>query len=73
MPAGWRRPTVTAKARNHYALAMKREAALLGIPIFETRRSPAPLFRSCDDRQARSPAIDYRDVAALYIKLRASP
>jgi flagellar biosynthetic protein FlhB len=62
-------PTVTAKARNNYALAMKRQAFRLGIPIFEDR----PLARSLYDRCETGSEVgsgDYHGVAALYLKLR---
>jgi flagellar biosynthetic protein FlhB len=62
-------PTVTAKARNNYALALKREAFRLGIPIFEDR----PLARSLYTRSETGQEVgsgDYHGVAALYLKLR---
>lgn len=62
-------PTVTAKARNNYALAMKREAFRLGIPIFENK----PLARSLYGRSETGQEVgsgDYHGVAALYLKLR---
>jgi flagellar biosynthetic protein FlhB len=67
-PARMAAPTVTAKARNNYALAMKREAFRLGIPIFEDR----PLARSLYDRGETGREVgsgDYHAVAALYLKL----
>ena len=67
-PAKMTAPTVTAKARNNYALAMKREAFRLGIPIFEDK----PLARSLYDRCETGSEVgagDYHGVAALYLKL----
>ncbi|HEX9932564.1 MAG TPA: EscU/YscU/HrcU family type III secretion system export apparatus switch protein, partial [Allosphingosinicella sp.] len=64
-------PRVAAKARNHYALAMKREALRLGIPIFENR----PLARALYDETDKGAEIDarhYAAVADLYTKLRTS-
>jgi flagellar biosynthetic protein FlhB len=64
-------PTVAARARGHFALRMKREAARLGIPIFENRPLARQLFQDCS---AGAPigADHYRAVAALYLKLRSS-
>ncbi len=62
-------PTVTAKARNNYALAMKREAFRLGIPIFEDRLLARSLYDGCETGREVGSA-DYHGVAALYIKLR---
>lgn len=70
-PARMAAPTVTGKARNNHALAMKREAFRLGIPIFEDR----PLARSLYARVQTGREVgadDYHGVAALYIKLHNS-
>jgi flagellar biosynthetic protein FlhB len=67
-PARMTAPTVTAKARNNYALAMKREAFRLGIPIFEDRPLARSLYAGCDTGKEVG-AADYHGVAALYIKL----
>ena len=67
-PAKMAAPTVTAKARNNYALAMKQQAFRLGIPIFEDR----PLARSLYDRCETGHQVgsdEYHAVAALYLKL----
>ncbi|HZF44383.1 MAG TPA: EscU/YscU/HrcU family type III secretion system export apparatus switch protein [Sphingomonadaceae bacterium] len=64
-------PTVTAKARNHNALAMKRQAFRLGIPIFENR----PLARALYERGETGREIganEYGGVADLYFKLHAA-
>lgn len=64
-------PRVTAKARNNNALAMKRQAFRLGIPIYENR----PLARALYDRCATGSEIgagEYAGVADLYFKLHAS-
>jgi flagellar biosynthetic protein FlhB len=62
-------PTVKAKARNHYALAMKREAFRLGIPIFEDRPLARSLYARCEAGHEVGSG-DYQGVAALYLKLR---
>jgi flagellar biosynthetic protein FlhB len=67
-PSRMAAPTVTAKARNNYALAMKREAFRLGIPIFEDRPLARSLYAGCDTGKEVG-ANDYQGVAALYIKL----
>jgi flagellar biosynthetic protein FlhB len=70
-PEGMAAPRVKAKARNHYALAMKREAVRLGIPAFENR----PLARALYDETEKGAEIDsrhYAAVADLYTKLRTS-
>lgn len=67
-PARMAAPTVTAKARNNYALAMKREAFRLGIPVFEDRPLARSLYAACDTGKEVG-ANDYHGVAALYIKL----
>lgn len=67
-PARMTAPTVTAKARNNYALAMKRQAFRLGIPIFEDKPLARSLYERCDTGKEVGPA-DYHGVAALYLKL----
>ncbi|PSJ42192.1 EscU/YscU/HrcU family type III secretion system export apparatus switch protein [Allosphingosinicella deserti] len=62
-------PSVRTKARNLYALAMKREAARLNIPIIED----PPLARAlyADVEAGREIGSDhYRAVADLYLNLR---
>lgn len=68
-PAGMDAPTVIAKARNHFALALKREAFRLGIPIFENRVLAQGLFQDCV-AGSEIKATYYRAVADLYLKLR---
>jgi flagellar biosynthesis protein FlhB len=67
-PARMTAPTVTGKARNNYALAMKREAFRLGIPIFENPPLARSLYAGCETGKEVG-AGDYHGVAALYIKL----
>jgi flagellar biosynthesis protein FlhB len=61
-------PRVTAKARNVFALELKRKAALLSIVIFEQPELARALYRACGRGDA-VPASRYRDVADLYLKL----
>lgn len=70
-PARMAAPTVTGKARNNYALAMKREAFRLGIPIFENPPLARSLYTGVDTGKEVG-AGDYHGVAALYIKLHAA-
>ena len=67
-PAKMTAPTVTAKARNNYAQAMKREAFRLGIPMFENRPLARSLYDRCETGKEVGPG-DYHAVAALYLKL----
>jgi flagellar biosynthesis protein FlhB len=67
-PAKMAAPTVSAKARNNYALAMKREAFRLGIPIFEDRPLARSLYERCETGREVGSG-DYHAVAALYLKL----
>jgi flagellar biosynthetic protein FlhB len=64
-------PTVTAKARNHFAMAMKREAFRLGIPIFEVRPLARALYAECEPGR-EIPGDHFRAVADLYLKMQAS-
>uniref|UniRef100_UPI0025EF0D89 EscU/YscU/HrcU family type III secretion system export apparatus switch protein n=1 Tax=Sphingomonas sp. TaxID=28214 RepID=UPI0025EF0D89 len=62
-------PEVRAKGRNQLALAMKRRAAMLGIPVISDPPLARVLFRS--STAGREIAADhYRDVARLYSQLR---
>jgi flagellar biosynthetic protein FlhB len=69
-PAAMAAPTVTGKARNHFALAMRREAFRLGIPIFESPALARALFRDCA-AGSEIGADHYRAVADFYFKLRS--
>jgi len=64
-------PRVTAKARNHWALAMKREAYRRGIPVFEARPLARQLFDQCETGQLIHEGL-FHAVAALYLKLPPS-
>lgn len=70
-PATMQAPVVTAKARNNHALALKRAARRLGIPIFEDKALARGLFDSCS---AGVPigAAHYRAVAGHYSRLRSN-
>jgi flagellar biosynthetic protein FlhB len=61
-------PQVTAKGRNAFALELKRNAALLGIAVFERPKLARALFRACD-KGDRIPGVRFRDVADLYLEL----
>ncbi len=68
-PRSMAAPMVTARGRNKFALALKREAFGLGIPTVENRPLARKLFRSgVVNREV--PAGLYRDVAGIYITLR---
>ncbi|MEA3016513.1 MAG: flagellar biosynthesis protein FlhB [Sphingomonadales bacterium] len=67
-PATMGAPTVKAKARNQFALAMKDEAFRLGIPMFEDRPLARGLYDHCD-KGAEIDARHYRAVADLYTRL----
>jgi flagellar biosynthetic protein FlhB len=71
-PANMAAPTVTTKARNHFALALKREAFRLGIPIFERPDLARNLFRSYAPGSEIG-GDHYQPVADLYFKLRSKP
>lgn len=62
-------PQVTAKARNAHALAFRRKAFFLGLPIFPNAPLARQLFRECAAGDAIGPS-HYRDVAELYLTLR---
>jgi flagellar biosynthesis protein FlhB len=64
-------PTVRAKARNRHALAMKRRAFALGIPIFENPPLARQLYLECEAGREISGG-HYRAVADLYLKLKLS-
>jgi flagellar biosynthetic protein FlhB len=62
-------PRVKAKGRNEHALAMKREAFRLGIPMFEDRPLARALYDGCD-KGAEIDSRHFRAVADLYTRLR---
>jgi flagellar biosynthetic protein FlhB len=62
---------VTAKARNERALAMKSQAFLLGIPIFESKALARALYDQTDTGDEIGESR-FRDVADLYLKLQTS-
>lgn len=61
-------PRVTLKARNNWALAAKREAFRLGIPIVEDRALARQLYDECE-AGAEIRESHFRAVADLYLKL----
>ena len=63
-------PNVRAKARNQLALAMRREAARLSIPVIPDPILARALFFSTDTGREIAPG-DYRAVALHYSKTRA--
>lgn len=64
-------PQVRSKGRNLFALALKREAAALSIPIFESPALARALYRKCGPGEPVPPS-SYRDVVDLYLKLAAT-
>lgn len=62
-------PTVSAKGRNRLALALKAEAARLGIPVLRRPELARALYRHATSGQEIPPA-NYEAVAELYIQLR---
>lgn len=69
-PVRMEAPEVTTKARNAHALAFRREAFRLGLPIFENPPLARRLFRECAVGEAIGGG-HYRAVAELYFKLNA--
>lgn len=68
-------PQITTKGRNQFALILKRKAALLSIPIFQSPTLARSLYQACQIGTAVPPE-HYRSVADIYFKLhaaRASP
>lgn len=62
-------PQIRAKARNRLALAMRREATILNIPVLSDPPLARALFRN--STLGREIAPDhYRDVARLYSRIR---
>lgn len=64
-------PVVRAKARNLHALAMKRRATQLDIPVFEMPPLARALFADTD-AGAEIGTDHYHAVAALYFKIAAA-
>lgn len=64
-------PEVRAKGRNAFALALKKRAAELSIPIFEAPALARALYRQCNPGE-EIPGSEYRGVVELYLKLAAS-
>lgn len=64
-------PCVRARARNRHALAMRRRAATLGIPVFENPPLARALYRDCV-QGGEVGANHYREVAELYLRLGAN-
>lgn len=68
-PESMTAPSVSAKGRNRFALALREEAARLGIPVLVRPPLARALHRACAQGQQVPPA-NYEAVAALYIELR---
>jgi flagellar biosynthetic protein FlhB len=62
-------PSVSAKGRNRFALALREEAARLGIPVLVRPPLARALHRASTQGREIPPA-HYEAVAALYIELR---
>lgn len=69
--ASMQAPAVRARARNRLALAMKRDAARLNIPIISDPPLARALFRNGKPGQQIA-SEHYRDVAKHYSRLRAA-
>ncbi len=61
-------PRVKAKARNHFALLLKKRAAALSIPIISQPALARALYKACDT-DAEIPEREYRAVAGIYLQL----
>jgi flagellar biosynthetic protein FlhB len=68
-PASMGAPTVTTKARDHYAKLVRRRAFAMGIPIIENRPLARGLYASCESGSEIG-GDHYAEVAGLYLKLR---
>ncbi|MBC7768214.1 MAG: EscU/YscU/HrcU family type III secretion system export apparatus switch protein [Phycisphaerales bacterium] len=64
-------PTVVAKARNHFALALKQRAGELSLPIFHAPPLARALYKQCDKGDA-APGDLYREIADLYLEVARS-
>ncbi|MBO9714814.1 EscU/YscU/HrcU family type III secretion system export apparatus switch protein [Sphingomonas sp.] len=62
-------PTISAKGRNNFALALRAEAARLGVPVLRRPELARALFRGGEPGR-EIPTHHYEAVAALYIALR---
>jgi flagellar biosynthesis protein FlhB len=62
-------PTVTTKARDHYALLVRHRASALGIPVIENKELARALYAQCESG-SDIPGDQYRAVADLYLRLR---
>jgi len=62
-------PTVTTKARDNFAMLVRRRAFELGIPIIENRVLARSLYASCDSGDEIN-GENYHAVADLYLTLR---
>lgn len=62
-------PSVTARGRNRFALALKEEAWRRGIPVLARPALARALYRGCDTGDEIPPA-NFEAVADLYIQLR---
>lgn len=68
-PERMRAPSVSAKGRNRFALALKDEAVRLGIPVIARPPLARALYRASAAGNEISPE-QYEAVAELYIELR---
>ncbi|WP_109807732.1 EscU/YscU/HrcU family type III secretion system export apparatus switch protein [Sphingosinithalassobacter portus] len=64
-------PIITAKGRNRFALALREEAARLGMPVFSRPPLARALFRACSEGEA-IPGEKFREVAEIYGELLRS-
>jgi flagellar biosynthetic protein FlhB len=71
-PETMRAPSVSAKGRNRFALALKEEAHRLGIPVLVRPPLARALYRKAVQGAEISPE-HYERVAELYIELRRGP
>lgn len=62
-------PTVTAKGRNNFAQAIKREAFLYGITVIENRPLAQVLFKQCAVDQEIPDSL-YNDIATVFMNLQ---
>lgn len=67
--ATMRAPNVLAKGRNRLALAMRAQAARLGVPVIRNPALARALYRACTTGREIPPG-HYEPIADLYIQLR---